>query len=1473
MTSILLRAMLIISGASEQKNLYSLLKNCFFAMITCFITCNVYAQNGTFGNNRIIQAPPDVAALMKFTEVPVSNFNGTAQVNVPLYEIKTGDISFPITLNYHTGGVKAAEEAGSVGLGWSLSAIGAIYESIAGMPDVEEFAKQRYNIYPYSPVATSPDFHNAYNLYEVGAVYKDANGNCIEFHPEYNIEPDVFSLNAGGYSAKFINLTSVRDFRVIDGQNIKLERSNVSYYGYDGFRATMPNGTVFLFNDIGRTFSRQDPMADPLVINHSAYLSKIISAQGKTITFKYKDMATAPQTRGQQSLNELWWLDNVSPFTGYTKLTSPPLTENVYLDEIDFDNGYVKFTWGNRDDMSGLKIEKMQVFQTGSVGPVKTVDFSYEYFSGVKSYGDYITESQFTDAVIDPAVTEAYRQKRLKLISVRTNDQLYQFEYDNTELPYKTSYAQDLWGYCNGNQIKTLLPDYNNLGYVDPKVPAGILNSYTGLRANRAANPEFAKAGSLTKVIYPTGGYTVFEYQGNTMGKTDQILTQLVDHTENATDIGAGVQQVEFTIPDVGYKGNMGESINPGKIIVNLFCCQPAPCNTSCPGYSCAGFQGFGDYGNGISLYAILESYNESTGTWVRQPADVFDNANTLLTGACGYTAFRHFAPGRYRITANYPDNNGPGSNGSKMAMISIIYKVNSQITSSINQIGPGLRIGKITDYSAENKIAFQRTFTYSPGALMTKPIFYRNGTDGEGLIGTNFCNIPVVGDPFGCLGSEGACCFHGQFFRRSYVSLYNSPVASYSYSANGSLVGYDSVTVAATDGNGNDNGKTLYVYNKKPDLIYQYSTMAPGTPGSPFLDNGSLKEETQMKKDIASGYQPVKSTFYTYDIGNFAIRWAYRYEWLKEYFYVDDPRTICIPRFGKLIESENPAPQDQFLSFYPIISGHVNLIKKEEKYYNGSNVLTQSTDYSYNQKDQLSQEVTYNSKDIKIATETYYPSDYSVSSGFIKDMQDRNMLDYPVEIIQKKNNLVIGATYNEFQLHDNIVTPNAMHLFTTTSPVSFTPSAPGNIKDSRYKQEDLFVYDSYGNLSQYQPKTNVTTGYLWGYNNALPITMATNALPTDVFYTGFENADGNSAAADCKAGQRSRTGGYSMSLTGLTNGAYKLSYWKKTGTGWNYQSTTINVSSGSYAISIPSSDQVDELRFYPVQAELTTYTYEPLKGISSVCDKTDHFTYYNFDTYGRLSEIRDHDGNIAKKFDYAYRIPAVAIPGWKPTGRQRCKPCPQNIAYVLPVFQVELIDTNPDSPTFNKTMWVDGGASSTCTPAPAIWQNTTTPVRCRVTGGNNTGEQEQEQIDINPCSPTYNKTQWIVVATNCSACPMPPTWQNTNSPLRCQLDANGKNTGYQEFEQKDVNQCSASYNKTRWLSTGQTSASCPVPSVCTSCTGNDHKCINSVCETGTLVVLNKTYSNPVCVITYGYRFSDGTSNFAYTQTVYGPCQ
>jgi len=76
-------------------------------------------------SNPLPQAP-NVESLGKYGDVPVGHYTGVIDINIPFYTIKIKDYELPISISYHPSGIKVAEEASFIGLGWAFKGGGVI---------------------------------------------------------------------------------------------------------------------------------------------------------------------------------------------------------------------------------------------------------------------------------------------------------------------------------------------------------------------------------------------------------------------------------------------------------------------------------------------------------------------------------------------------------------------------------------------------------------------------------------------------------------------------------------------------------------------------------------------------------------------------------------------------------------------------------------------------------------------------------------------------------------------------------------------------------------------------------------------------------------------------------------------------------------------------------------------------------------------------------------------------------------------------------------------------------------------------------------------------------------------------------------------------------------------------------------------------------------------------------------------------
>lgn len=72
----------------------------------------------------IASSSPTAMSLTKNIDCPTSFSSGLPEIAIPLYELKSTRINVPITLSYHSGGIKVTERTSTMGLGWTLNAGG-----------------------------------------------------------------------------------------------------------------------------------------------------------------------------------------------------------------------------------------------------------------------------------------------------------------------------------------------------------------------------------------------------------------------------------------------------------------------------------------------------------------------------------------------------------------------------------------------------------------------------------------------------------------------------------------------------------------------------------------------------------------------------------------------------------------------------------------------------------------------------------------------------------------------------------------------------------------------------------------------------------------------------------------------------------------------------------------------------------------------------------------------------------------------------------------------------------------------------------------------------------------------------------------------------------------------------------------------------------------------------------------------------
>jgi YD repeat-containing protein len=181
-----------------------------------------------------------------------------------------------------------------------------------------------------------------------------------------------------------------------------------------------------------------------------------------------------------------------------------------------------------------------------------------------------------------------------------------------------------------------------------------------------------------------------------------------------------------------------------------------------------------------------------------------------------------------------------------------------------------------------------------------------------------------------------------------------------------------------------------------------------------------------------------------------------------------------------------------------------------------------------------------------------------------------------------KYRNFEVGGLQPEQLLTLRVQNPLTGYVSSSIGPNSTL------VHNNAFEPKVNFIqYDALGNLREQKRHDGIPTTYLWGYSRSLPIAKIENAS-----YPEVETALGTAVLADLEG-------------------------------------------------NALADDQV-RTKLAPLRSRasnmVTTYTYDPLTGVTSQTDPAGITTYYQYDEWGRLKLIRDQDQKIVKSYFYHYK-------------------------------------------------------------------------------------------------------------------------------------------------------------------------------------------------------------------------------------------
>jgi YD repeat-containing protein len=1142
----------------------------------------------------VLPMMPNAAALAKFVDIPVSYYTGTPQISVPLYEIKTPSLTVPVSLNYHASGIKVDEIASSVGLGWVLSAGGVISRQVRGAQADE--APNGFFAVGYQIETPDKNCDNS-NLKTCDYLRNTGFENIIDS------EPDLFFLslpNGGG--VKFIydyngNIVFKEYAQLLITKDAQMRNWSV----------VTPDGVQYLFGVDDSYGARDVTVYTPEGAGYRGYntswhLSKIISADKiDTIYFEY---ATAEDIVTDSPLQEAYYqrdLDYIAAnpdlaacptFVPVQHLSGSTSVTQTLLSKIKFPQGSVEFRQSDsfRKDLTQSHAYKRIDIKRNDGSLLKYFVLDYGYFDK-------------TDRLKLTGVTE--------FSSTGVSQPPHLFFYDESRpLPERGSFAQDHWGYYNGKANKTFIPKRI-------EKPDGTFIVYSA-GADREADPNFTKSSTLTKIVYPTGGYDVIEYEVHAYGKTEKLIA-----TETYTEPHSYLAHALTAKKDVDVSASIVITETTPALITGA-----ASCHGNC------GTTGACEKGQaGATFFGPANSGSSVAWSCLGNPAPL----NTVLT------------PGTYYVEV-FGDYLGKNVFGNASLKIEL-YKTR-KVTFEKTPIVGGVRVKKISRYADAisapkiTRFKYEATIsgqTLSSGVVVRKPSYYTKFTTFLPDEDNKYVTKPI--------------CFYDAGHMTNHNSL-----------GEGTHIGYSLVTVL--HGESGEYGKETFSYTSASD--FPDGAAANDFPFPPSDSNDDQRGLLLQHAVYDNSNNLVSRTTNEYahrpeftlramglKVGmpmpakNIFVLSAYRYQ----YYYFRQHWQYLSSTTERVYSTSHDGTYTETVTdnFYDRPRNHILLTRQEKSQSDGSFVTSLFK----------------------------YPQDYlNGGNGLanINSLVSAHIFTTPIE--EQHWKLVNGVP----KMISGKITDYEPQFFKPSEIWSFDSDVPatsldnetmsGNLysnllsDNSRYKLRAQFDYQK-GRIIKQSKTLDDLHSYIWGYNNTYPVAKAVNADQSEIAFTSFEdgtNSGGwtysdNTVASDSKTGQDCHNlDGSSITRSGLSpTTTYTLSYWAKGGIplvsasgqtdhdadvaeadGWRYFEKSIS-GVASITLSGEANMLIDELRIYPKDARMTTYTYQPLVGICSATDANNRITYYEYDTRGRLIITRDHNKNIIKKYDYHYAFTSSA--------------------------------------------------------------------------------------------------------------------------------------------------------------------------------------------------------------------------------------
>ncbi|WP_321515392.1 BACON domain-containing protein [Marinifilum fragile] len=404
-----------------------------------------------------------------------------------------------------------------------------------------------------------------------------------------------------------------------------------------------------------------------------------------------------------------------------------------------------------------------------------------------------------------------------------------------------------------------------------------------------------------------------------------------------------------------------------------------------------------------------------------------------------------------------------------------------------------------------------------------------------------------------------------------------------------GNHLGYSMVTEYIVN-NYDNEGKTQYIFTCMNDVgeFWKFPYTIPDDNES--YRGKPLRIDYYEKKNGPKPYALIRRTNYNYQVYGESEYSGTTYPFvepdaikplLSEY-EVDSNSKFCLP----LIVFGGDSPLTEYHNYYEMYylrGGTMQLKSIQNIDYFGNDIVESLETFEYDNVNNYQQvESQKTSSDGKnVITRNFYPHDYP-NVPELDLLKQRNIISKPVDVRTYIDNKLVSGQQIKY---NNSGLPIEVYQFEGSGvDIPFNSYTPYT-----FSHKQSIGYTSKGKIREIEKVSGEVSSFLWAYNNQYLLAKIENAS-----YSEVESVLGGLSA---------------VNNLGLSEDEiYILSY--------------IDLLRNSSSLN---------------DTQITSYTYDPLKGISSEKGPNNISTYYEYDEFGRLMKVKNDDEELLQVYQYHY--------------------------------------------------------------------------------------------------------------------------------------------------------------------------------------------------------------------------------------------